>query len=136
MLTVIDASAMVSFLAQDGEEQEALEAAFGSALVGGAAVPRWIELEVANALRRFVRDGRLAPAARDALLGELRSLPLRREGRLDVPRIAALSDLHGLSAYDAVYLWLAMESSAALLTRDAAQARAARAAGVPLALPA
>ena len=136
MLTVIDASAMVAFLAQDGDGQDELERAVGAALQAGAAVPRWIELEVANALRRFVRDGRLAAAARDALLAELRGLPLRREGRLDVARIAALSDLHVLSVYDAVYLWMAMEVSGALLTRDAGQARAAKAAGVPLVLAA
>ena len=136
MLTVIDASAMVAFLAQDGDGQDELERAVGAALQAGAAVPRWIELEVANALRRFVRDGRLTAAARDALVAELRGLPLRREGRLDVARIAALSDLHVLSVYDAVYLWMAMEVSGALLTRDAGQARAAKAAGVPLVLAA
>ncbi len=135
MPTIIDASAMVAFLAQDAEDQAELDSAVGAALQEGAAVPRWIELEVANALRRFVQDGRLSPAARDALLTELQALPLHREARVDVMRVAALADTHRISVYDAVYLWLAVQTAGSLLTRDSGQARAAKEAGIPLARP-
>ena len=46
----------------------------------------------------------------------------------------ALADKHGLSVYDATYLWLALDIGADLATLDRDLARAAAAEGVPLAI--
>ena len=46
----------------------------------------------------------------------------------------ALADKHGLSVYDATYLWLALDIGAELATLDRDLARAAAAEGVPLAI--
>lgn len=46
----------------------------------------------------------------------------------------ALAAQHGLSVYDATYLWLALDIDAELATLDRDLARAAEAEGVPLAL--
>lgn len=46
----------------------------------------------------------------------------------------ALAERHGLSVYDATYLWLAIDIDGELATRDKALVRAAVAEGVPLAL--
>ena len=46
----------------------------------------------------------------------------------------ALAAQHGLSVYDATYLWLAMDVDGELATFDRDLARAATAEGVPLAI--
>lgn len=55
-------------------------------------------------------------------------------GPYGVALALGLAVRHGLSAYDATYLWLAIDIDGELATRDAALARAAIAEGVPLAL--
>lgn len=51
-----------------------------------------------------------------------------------VAHALGLAKRHGLSVYDATYLWLAIDVDGELATRDGALARAAVAEGVPLAL--
>jgi predicted nucleic acid-binding protein len=86
-------------------------------------VPHLADVEVAQTLRRYVREGDLdAPSAR-AAIELLRSLDLERhahEPLLD--RVWALRQ--NLSAYDAVYVALAEALDSTLLTCDRRLARA------------
>ena len=91
-------------------------------------VPHLADVEVAQALRRYVRDGDLEPDAAAEALELLRSLDLERhshEPLLD--RVWALRA--NLTAYDAVYVALAEALEATLLTCDARLARAPGLAG-------
>jgi predicted nucleic acid-binding protein len=86
-------------------------------------VPHLADVEVAQALRRYVRDGELDAAAAAAALEDLRALDLERhahEPLLD--RIWALRK--NLTAYDATYVALAEALEATLFTCDGKLARA------------
>jgi predicted nucleic acid-binding protein len=85
-------------------------------------VPHLLDIEVAQVLRRYTRDGQLDVAAAAEALGDLRSLDLQRhahEPLLD--RIWALRQ--NLTAYDAAYVALAEALDAVLLTCDGRLAR-------------
>lgn len=91
-------------------------------------------LEVRNTLRSAVRRRRLTLAGADERRRALAELP-----KLAVACPNGLGDVvdelvrtHDLTSYDAVYLAVATEHALPLATADAALARAARAAGVPL----
>jgi predicted nucleic acid-binding protein len=89
----------------------------------GLHVPHLVDVEIAQALRRYVREGELDPAAAMTALQDLRTLDLERhphEPLLD--RVWALRD--NLTSYDAVYVALAEALDAILLTCDARLARA------------
>jgi predicted nucleic acid-binding protein len=98
-------------------------------------VPPVFWIEVANVL---VRRRRLS--AVDAIhdLGTLRAAGIvvadRGFGGLEAALV--LADRHGLSVYDATYLWLALDVDGELATFDKALITAARAEGVELAIPA
>jgi predicted nucleic acid-binding protein len=118
---VIDASALLELL---------LGTALGRGVASRVADPRvglhtphLADLEVAQALRRYVYDRQLEPDAAGAALRELRALDLERhphEPLLD--RVWALRD--NVTAYDAAYVALAEALAAPLLTCDARLARA------------
>jgi len=89
----------------------------------GLHAPHLVDVEVAQALRRYVREGELDPAAAKIALDNLRALDLERhahEPLLD--RVWALRE--NLTAYDAVYVALAEALDAVLLTCDGGLARA------------
>ena len=78
----------------------------------GLHVPHLADVEVAQALRRYVREGELD-----------RSLDLERHGHEPLQaRVWALRD--NLTAYDAVYVALAEALDSRLLTCDGRLARA------------
>jgi predicted nucleic acid-binding protein len=92
-------------------------------------VPHLADVEVAQALRRYVRDGELDAVSTAAALEDLRALDLERhahEPLLD--RIWALRQ--NLTAYDATYVALAEVLEATLLTCDGKLARAPGMAGL------
>jgi predicted nucleic acid-binding protein len=83
--------------------------------------PHLIDLEVAQALRRWERKNEIAPARADEALEDLADLPLTRyPHQVLLPRIWALRA--NATAYDAAYLALAEALGAALVTCDAALA--------------
>ena len=89
----------------------------------GLHVPHLADIEVAQALRRYVRDGELSAADAADALESLRALDLQRhahEPLLD--RVWSLRQ--NLSAYDAVYVALAEVLGTRLLTCDGRLARA------------
>lgn len=85
--------------------------------------PSIVDLEVAQALRRFCDTGQLSPERGETAIDELASLPVRRYPHAPLlERIWRLRD--NLTAYDAAYAALAEALDATLLTRDERLARA------------
>ena len=120
-MIVLDASALVELLL--GTE---LGRAIGTRLADptlGLHVPHLADVEVAQTLRRYVRENELDLASAASVLEDLHSLDLERhphEPLLD--RVWALR--HNLTAYDAVYVALAEALDTTLLTCDRKLARA------------
>lgn len=120
-MIVLDASALVELL---------LGTSLGRVIAGRIAdpevslhVPHLADVEVAQTLRRYVREGELDAASASAALGDLRTLDMERhshEPLLD--RVWVLRD--NLTAYDAVYVALAEALDTTLLTCDGRLARA------------
>lgn len=120
-MIVLDASALVELLLQTP-----IGAVIATRIADpsiGLHVPHLADVEVAQTLRHFVRDGDLNPIAAAAALDDLRALDLQRhahEPLLD--RVWALRK--NLTAYDAVYWALAEVLDAKVLTCDGRLARA------------
>jgi predicted nucleic acid-binding protein len=89
----------------------------------GLHIPHLADIEVAQVLRRYVRDGDIEAVDAAAVLQDLRDLDLQRhahEPLLD--RVWRLRE--NLTAYDAVYVALAEVLDCPLLTCDGRLARA------------
>jgi predicted nucleic acid-binding protein len=101
-------------------------------------VPRLWHLEVANVWVVGERRGRCSQADTIQWLSYLAGLPIVVD---DATEARAWSDTvslarqHGLTAYDAAYLELAMREGMSLATLDAPLKAAAHAAGVPIYQP-
>jgi predicted nucleic acid-binding protein len=120
-MTVLDASALVELLLGTDPGRRVAEriADPGERL----DVPHLADVEVAQALRRYVRAGELDAAAAAGALDDLRSLDLERHGHEPLlGRVWALRD--NPTAYDAVYVALAEALDSTLLTCDGRLARA------------
>lgn len=92
-----------------------------------AAPPHW-PVEVVNLLHVAERRGRLTRAGRQAAIERMRDFGVVTS--LFAPDagwmgISALADRHGLTAYDAAYLHLALTSGASLASLDRALVAAA-----------
>ena len=87
--------------------------------------PFLCDVEVASALRRALRDGRMQTRRVGEALEDYLDLPLIRHGHTDL--LARALDLReNFTSYDAMYVVLAERLNAALLTGDAALDRATR----------
>ena len=120
-MIVLDASALVELLL--GTEQGLSIGARIADPALGLHVPHLADVEVAQALRRYVREGELDAGSAVAALEDLRALDVQRhshEPLLD--RVWALRE--NLTAYDAVYVALAESLETTLLTCDGRLARA------------
>ena len=85
---------------------------------GPLHVPQLFDLEVANALRRFVRTSAITATRADEALRDLADMRLMRHGHSRLlHRVWELRD--HLTSYDAVYVALAEGLNAPLLTLDA-----------------
>jgi predicted nucleic acid-binding protein len=98
-----------------------------------AVVPAIWYAEVANGVLRGERAGVVQPAQTAYFLSELSQAEIEKDEespRLRQPDVMSLARTHGLSAYDATYLELAMRRGVEMATFDRRLATAARAAGV------
>ena len=96
-------------------------------------VPSIWSLEVANALLVGQRRGRLEPPNATAFIALVEGMPIRSDeqtGARALHDIRALAEQHGLTAYDAAYLELAMRLHAPLASRDRPLCAAAERAGL------
>lgn len=117
---VIDASVTLAWCFAD-EASEFADAALDRLRREPAVAPAHWPLEVANALWSAERRGRLSPADLPRLRALLTALPVEVAPVDLTTALWGVSDTartHGLSAYDAAYLVLALGRDLALATID------------------
>ncbi len=101
----------------------------------GAVAPQLWPLEAVNGLLMAQRRGRVDAAERRRLASLLHALPITIDDETVVQvwsATQAIAEAHGLTAYDASYLELALRIATPLATSDRALAAAAKSRGVPL----
>jgi predicted nucleic acid-binding protein len=132
MSFVIDNSIALAWCFED-EQTDGIMALLDRVAADGAVAPQLFPIEALNGLLTAERRGRIDSEARRRLGGFLRELPIdiddETAGRV-WNDTAGLARAHGLTAYDATYLELAMRLGLPLATSDAALIAAAGAAGV------
>ena len=137
-LCVLDASVTLAWAFKD---EVSPYAAFTVRSVKNAraVVPTIWPLEVTNALVSAVRRGRIDELISNRIRSTLDRLPLDIDSEIAIAshgqRILRLGIDHGLSAYDASYLELAMRRGLPLATQDERLIRAADAAGIDILQP-
>ena len=120
-MIVLDASALVELL---------LDTATGQVIAGriadpseGLHVPHLADVEVVQALRRYVREGEIDVDTAETALDDLRALDLQRHAH--EPLLERVWELRkNLTAYDAVYVALAEVLDGVVLTCDRRLSRA------------
>ena len=121
-MIVLDASAAVDWLVQTTAAQRIESRIFSRNQ--SLHAPELLDLEVAQVLRRLVREGTLSASRAEQAIQDLLDLRITRYPHaVLLPRIWQLR--HKLSAYDAAYIVLAEKLGATLLTRDTKLASAA-----------
>lgn len=120
-MIVLDASAAIDWLLQTdvGAQIERRIYWHGESL----HAPHLLDLEVAQVLRRLVREAAVSAPRADQAIEDLLDLRVTR-----YPHFVFLPQIwrrrHNLSAYNAAYVALAEELGASLITRDARLASA------------
>jgi predicted nucleic acid-binding protein len=118
---VLDASAAIDWLLQTDVGRQ-----IGNRILSHSEslhAPHLLDLEVAQVLRRLVRESAISGPRADEAIQDLRDLRLTRYPHfVFLPSVWRLR--HNLSAYDAAYVVLAQKLGATLLTRDARLASA------------
>ena len=119
-MIVVDASVIVTGLADDGEDGDRVRARLrGERLVA----PHVIDLEVVSAWRRLAAAGHLDERRANLALADLDSLRLERVAHR--PLVSRCWELRGnLTVYDAAYVALAELLEVELLTADSRLAAA------------
>jgi len=135
MAFVVDASATLPWRFED--EATPWTETLLDRLEGGEEVhvPAHWPLEVVNALLVARRRGRVTAEQLREFMEDLDGLPVRiapPSAPAEWPAIAALAELHRLTAYDAAYLELAQRTGLPLATLDEDLRNAAQAAGLEL----
>ncbi len=114
-MIVLDASAAIEWLLQSPAGIKIDERIFAPS--ESLHAPHLLDIEVAQVLRRYVREGTIGAERGRAALDDLGDLPLERYPHdFLMPRVWELRAT--LTAYDAVYVALAEVLGAPLLTRD------------------
>lgn len=133
-MKVLDASMTLAWLfpRQDAAEAALAERALDELDSEEFLVPAIWYGEVANAILRGERKGVVTPAQAASFLAELDLADIETE--TDSPKlrqsvVLALARSYGLTAYDAMYLELALRRGVPLATFDQKLAEAARKAG-------
>lgn len=132
---VLDCSVTAAWCLKD-ESNAAADRVLGEVAEGGGVVPGLWAAEMANILVMAERRGRIAPADAERSIDLLGQLPIRIEPAesLTLRRTRAVAREHGLTAYDAWYLELAVRLALPLATFDGALEAAAQRSGVSLAV--
>jgi predicted nucleic acid-binding protein len=114
-MIVLDASATVDWLLQTSAGRHIEQRMFSAR--ESLHAPHLLDLEVAQVLRRLVREGTVSANRADEAVRDLLDLRLTRYPHfMLLPRVWQLR--HNFSAYDAAYVGLAEKLGAPLITRD------------------
>lgn len=130
MAFVADASVAAAWVLPD-EEAALADLALDRLGRDTAQVPDVFWHELRNLLLSAERRGRIDKSHADVSMERLRRLPIRCPGEADDRHVMALARDHGLTAYDASYLALAIREGCALASLDRRLTEAAAAEGVP-----
>jgi predicted nucleic acid-binding protein len=123
---VLDASALVELILETKTGQ--LVAARIADAAEGLHAPHLADIEVVQALRRYVREGDIDAAAAAVALGDFRDLDLQRHAH--EPLLERVWELRqNFTAYDAVYIALAEVLDGVLVTCDGPLSRGSALAG-------
>lgn len=115
-MIVLDASAVIDWLLQTSAGQQIEKRIYSRN--ESLHAPHLLDLEVAQVLRRLVRDGTVSAQRAGQAIEDLVDLRITRYPHsLLLPRIWQCRN--NLSAYDAAYIALAEKLRAPLMTRDA-----------------
>jgi predicted nucleic acid-binding protein len=115
-MIVLDASALLEVLLATAAAERVARSIFARGQTLHA--PHVIDLEVAQVLRRYRREGEISEVRAWEALRDLQDFPLTRYPHdIFLPRIWELKG--NLTAYDAAYVALAEVLPAPLVTRDA-----------------
>ena len=131
---VLDASTVLTWCFPDEEAQKAQE--ISERIAGGdtVVVPAFWRHEILNALLVGERRNRLTAKLIQAFIADLNRLPVDIDDGATQDVVfnttQALCRKHGLTAYDAAYLEIAIRSACPLATADEDLRRAAAAEGV------
>ncbi len=129
---VLDASVVLTWCFPDENIDLAQRVADRFKQGDTAMAPSFWPHEVLNALLAGEKRKRISEAMIRSFLDDLAALPVMLEqipAGIVFDRIQSLSRKHGLTAYDAAYLDLALENGLALATLDEALVRACKNAG-------
>jgi predicted nucleic acid-binding protein len=130
-MTVVDASVLVTALADDAADGDAARARL--LLAEELAAPELVDLEVLSVLRRQQHRGLLDQRRAQLALADLIAFPLVRYSHLDLAeRVWELRD--ALTPYDASYVALAELLDCPLVTADGKLAKGAAHARSPIAV--
>ncbi|HKV25046.1 MAG TPA: type II toxin-antitoxin system VapC family toxin [Candidatus Acidoferrum sp.] len=114
-MIVLDASAAIEWLLQSAAGIKIDRRIFSTSET--LHVPHLLDIEVAQVLRRYVRDKAITAQRGEEALDDLSDMPLRRyPHNFLLPRVWGLRA--SLTAYDAAYVALAEALDAPLLTCD------------------
>lgn len=114
-MIVLDASAAVDWLLQTSAGQLVEKRIYSRN--ESLHAPHLFDLEVAQVLRKLVREGTISPQRAQHAIDDLLDLRITRYPHFMLLR-RAWQLRQNVSAYDAAYLVLAEELGAALVTRD------------------
>ncbi len=128
---VLDCSVTMAWVFQD-EATDKTDALRDSLVTDLAVVPELWPIEVANVLLVATRRGRLAEDDWRRIFADLRALPIEIDPDTSdqALQILNLAHRHGISAYDAAYMELALRMHLPLATLDRRLAAACRSAGI------
>ncbi|MEW5709598.1 MAG: type II toxin-antitoxin system VapC family toxin [Pseudomonadota bacterium] len=128
---VLDCSVTMAWMFRD-EATDRTEALRDALVTELAVVPELWPIEVANVLLVATRRGRLAEDDWRRIFADLGALPIEVDPSTSnrALQILDLAHRHGISAYDAAYLELALRMQLPLATLDRKLAAACRSAGV------
>jgi predicted nucleic acid-binding protein len=130
-LIVLDASALIDFLLPD--ENSSLAQRVTTAILEDVTIaPPHFRTEVTSGILKAIRRGRFPPANRAEIVAAAEFWVRRTDTGFEpnISSVIYLAEQNGLSAYDASYLWLAMDRSCPLLTVDGPLYRVARKLGI------
>jgi predicted nucleic acid-binding protein len=128
MQLVIDTSAIIAVITNEGQKEALVQATTGAELVAPASVP-W---EIGNAFSAMLKRKRIDLAQATLAMTAFRQIPIRFVN-IDLDTALGVAARYDLYAYDAYMIACAREQGCPLLTLDRGLVHAAKQANVTVA---